>query len=422
MTGICGGGASQPKANVAALIDLGGNAAALAAEIAAVPGLAEVISIVLAGQAITSGPFCAGHPPAAPTLQLTDFSNIIAPTDPIALATASRHVVDWFLHWYWWEICECTSVATPTQPTPVLPPGYGKNTGLPPGGLSQPCWTASTTVHAVATPGTQPVPVTDVTDRVLPLGPKITVTNAPTLNIPPAVPFPAGFTSGTMIMNAQHQPAAPGSVGLTINFCRDDGSYVTSIQAYITSTSPSTGATTTIFLPSGATHWSAAVSNIDTSGAQDVQASVVLECSGSPPGSIVTPCCPPDPLLEAYLQQILAILKNLYITPPAAPSTSWTPGVSHAGLSGQGSFQLAKGVTAVRATFSVIPPAIRTTPGTPTFYWDLGFVTPVAIDVPLRSLRTVFSPQDLPLPVQTTAIDYTFPAGAIVTLTELLPL
>lgn len=164
--------------------------------------------------------------------------------------------------------------------------------------------------------------------------------------------------------------------------------------------------------------WTIAVENGDHA-AHSIQIELQLWCTN--PNAPVTDCCPPDPLVEFYLQQILTLVQNLYTAPAGAPSTKWTAGAAHTGLSGTGSFNLAIGVTGIRAQFTSIPTDIQVTPGTPTFYWSLGFVTPTAATYPLRSLRTVFSTQDMPLPVQADGISYTFPPGVQVTLTELLP-
>lgn len=142
---------------------------------------------------------------------------------------------------------------------------------------------------------------------------------------------------------------------------------------------------------------------------------------GAGPGALQPPCCPPDPLLESYLQQINGKLDALLAAPGAAPSIGWRDGAAHTNLSGQGTIQLGPGVTGLRLTFTTIPPNIRTIPGTPLFYWSLGFITPLAIDVPLRSLRSVFQTQAMPLPPQATAFSYTFQPGVVLGITELIP-
>jgi hypothetical protein len=104
-----------------------------------------------------------------------------------------------------------------------------------------------------------------------------------------------------------------------------------------------------------------------------------------------------------------------------APSTSWVDGVRHDNLSGAGHLELVDAATAVRVEVSVVPPGVSLTPGDPNFFWDMGFITPLAIDVPLRGQRLVFNPEIFLIPPQTTGVAWSIPAGGIISIIELLP-
>jgi hypothetical protein len=70
---------------------------------------------------------------------------------------------------------------------------------------------------------------------------------------------------------------------------------------------------------------------------------------------------------------------------------------------------------------STIPPGIDVHPGDPQFYFDLGFITPIAVNVPLRGQRLVFNPQSFALPQFADGLAWTLPVGAVINLVELLP-
>jgi hypothetical protein len=59
-------------------------------------------------------------------------------------------------------------------------------------------------------------------------------------------------------------------------------------------------------------------------------------------------------------------------------------------------------------------------PGTPTFYWDMGFITPLAFDTPLRGWRLVFERQSFQLQNVTDAISYTLLGNTVVDVVEQL--
>ena len=165
-------------------------------------------------------------------------------------------------------------------------------------------------------------------------------------------------------------------------------------------------------------YWAAVTSASDVTSFL-AQAEFRFDCTA--PGTLSTPCCPPDPLVQNYLTQIDAKLNALLSLPTAVPKTAWADATAHNGITGTGNFVIQPGVTGIRAAFTTIPPGIRQTAGTPTFFWALGFVTPVNRASPYRSLRTVFANQSMPVPLQTTSIDYTFPPGVVVNLVELVP-
>lgn len=422
MTALCpGNGPSGPKPGTDALIYFTGTGidALLLGTVA--PEISAAIAVITAGTTLVTDVLCGADPPADPGLTQTDIQDILTPQDPATFNTARQRVMNWFLHWYWGVVCECTTASTPGISLPPAPTGVGNNTGLPSGNTTGPCWNVKYSANVPAFTGTTGQSDLDLTPFLLP-------PNPPTLAV---------VTGGDNLLHVQAQTIPPGANTFALNYTLTPPVQGGQIAECFVQFFTSTGATDNAYghtssagsaggggtwgpIPANAVYWAAYASHTN-----NVQTTFNVThsffCSGTGPNNLTTPCCPPDPMVSHYLQLILNIVSNLYTSPPGAPKTGWAAATAHPNISGTGSFQLGSGVTGIRATFTTIPASIRTTPGTPTFYWSLGFVTPVAIDVPLRSLRTVFASQDLALPVQATAIDYTFPAGVVVTLTELVP-
>lgn len=384
--------------------------------------LAIVLSPIVAGFTYNLETICSEDPPADPGLTALDVGNALNYTDWVIQAPAVDKVRQWFLSHYWYFACQCTSTNTPPPPPLSNPTGVSTNPGLPSGGTGR-CWEIQGS-WSIINPSSGIV-TTDLTPVFLPLGDTIQVISTvqlPTGFAHSAVAIPSDTTSFNFTTQnvGAAEPSPYNDVFGYMEFWNAAGVQQGQFQ-FLSGQSVQIGPYSPhIAVPTGATHVSlfSGVS-FDTAVVGQLmnwQLDLWTNCPGT---DLSQPCCPPDPLLEIKLNQILGLLEQLMNVAP--PPTGWADATVHTGISGTGNFQLGTNVTGLRATFTAIPSDIRITPGTPPFYWSLGFVTPVAIDVPLRSLRTVFATQAMQLPAHTTAIDYTFPAGVVVTLTELVP-
>jgi hypothetical protein len=131
-------------------------------------------------------------------------------------------------------------------------------------------------------------------------------------------------------------------------------------------------------------------------------------------------CCPPDPGVMLALNNIISMLNKLGVG--SKPPIGWTDGPVHAGLAGAGTITLQGATTiGIRVDMTAPPAGVSVTPGSPAFYWDSGFITPIAIGSPLRGWRLVFNPESFALPEFTDQIGYTLLHGTQITITELLP-
>jgi hypothetical protein len=156
-------------------------------------------------------------------------------------------------------------------------------------------------------------------------------------------------------------------------------------------------------------------------GAQELgggyNAHVTMDCSGP---SVSAPCCPPDDYSQTILVNILNKVSNISTSGSSAP-TSWRDSTRHTALTGSGRLVFTAGTVGVRVEVTTITAGIDVHPGNPAFYFDMGFITPIAIDVPLRGQRLVFNPQSFAMPQFADGISWTLPAGAVINLIELQP-
>jgi hypothetical protein len=153
-------------------------------------------------------------------------------------------------------------------------------------------------------------------------------------------------------------------------------------------------------------------------------ASATYYCGGASPGQL-TSCCPPDETTTTLIQNILNITQSTYdlvLNLGGGGPTGWTDGVRHSSLSGSGTFMLSGDAIGVRVEMTTLPSGGQVNAGSPTFYWDAGFITPYAAESPFRGQRLVFQDQVFPLPSFTDQIGYTLLHGTVVNVVELLPL
>jgi hypothetical protein len=141
-------------------------------------------------------------------------------------------------------------------------------------------------------------------------------------------------------------------------------------------------------------------------------------CGTTPGQPLGLNCCPPDPEIIGALNQILQLIRGIQTS---SGPTSWVDGAVHGTLSGAGSFPLLGAAIGIRVDMVTLPAGTRVGPGEPTFFWDAGFVTPIALTSPLRGQRLVFEHESMTLPAFTDSVGYTLINGCTVTITELLP-
>jgi hypothetical protein len=187
------------------------------------------------------------------------------------------------------------------------------------------------------------------------------------------------------------------------------------------STSAVAGATssTTIIIPSG----TAAVTIVGASGSTSgtppsisVSGSADVYCGGLP-GQTQSPCCPPDPILTAKLDQMMQLLT--LVQRQAAPF-AYITGPAHAGLTGNGSFSIG---SCLGLLLNVsVPTRAGREDGTPVTIFDCGWINFATADgYTERFFVSSDSQVVLPrLPGIFTLVGYSLAPDVTITATELL--
>jgi len=432
MTALCpSSGPSGPQSGVGGVIAL--SSVAIDAFLTAL-GFGEISTLISgflgAIVEIDVSSYCSADPPADPMLTSTDIANAILLSQPSISLPAQAKVAQWFLSRYWWQICQCTSGTTPSPPTLSNPGGASTNPGLP-GGSNQPCFSGSATDN-------NPVPASgnvihDLTGMLLPVGSgSLSVTHMNidgTINLSgTAWDIPATITSIQINASAtQFDSTLPGANVMAVNWNTFDSSgNLIDSQILCQALSGDTALTNNIvrggpIWNSSATYFAIASMSQAISGhtgaLQGITLTSTCSCNGN---GLQEGCCPPDPSIEAKLDQIIGLVTSLYQGAPTA-LTSYAAGSAHTGLSGDGTISIATDAIAIQVEITTDPGFYGMSAGFSNYLYDRGYVVPVISTFgPIAGQnRLVYAEQMLILPALTDEIGYSLAAGVVVTITEL---
>ena len=176
------------------------------------------------------------------------------------------------------------------------------------------------------------------------------------------------------------------------------------------------GSFTTI--PFGATYWAIALGSSAAGEESTVTFTWKFYCSGQAPTGVEAACCPPDPLLEGLLSQILGLVTGIYRSLPV-PLTSYSVGATHSALSGSGEIATVASVLALRIVLTTVPSSLGVEAGDPPYRFDVGWLTPSIAATPYAPTRVVYSEQIVLLPVLVDSFHYTLHPGVVATVEEL---
>jgi hypothetical protein len=321
--------------------------------------VAQFFSPILAGITYDLETVCSGQAPTPVALTDQDVRDLSNIADPIPYFLAANKLKDWFLAQYWGVICVCGD-GQPAAPVsaPALPT-VGVNPGLPTGSPAPPCWDMrATTTQAV---GTTPAVVNNMTARYLP-GPLVTgMTGVGTLD--GASPIPPGTTQFTWSASSQWDQAGTGQAFADLVIFDDTKTVIAPTPTLCAGNN--VGAGETLDLPAGAKYLMIRATNNVPTSTWTMDLEVQMFCEGQPPGSLVTPCCPPDPIISRRLDQILGLVTLLQRQ--VAPF-AYVPGVLHSALTGHGELSV-QGLLGVKVTPTTVPPGVGVDLGDPDTLW-----------------------------------------------------
>lgn len=414
MTVLCGGGASRVKPGVPDNVTLSGAGLAGLAELLALPGLAEVLAFAVAGTSLAAPVYCANDPPPDPVLTAGDIANALLVTNPGTSLPALARISQWVLHTYWYDICECTAIATPPRPAPSNPGGSLSDPSLPRTSPS-PCfqWVGALTLPAaVGTNG-----LVDYTARVLPkTGDPRTLTapgQTPTVQ---AVPVPPGLTSTTSTVTLDASEELSSGAFVVVGYWNAAGTSLR--QDTIGQGSTHTPISLPNFVtPTGATHWAVYTNQAASGGVQsDFAVQLSANCGG--PG-FTSDCCPPDPTLDLRLRQITELLVEILNKSP--DSGGYRLGAVHGPVSGSASISIPSS-RGMKVHINAGVPTHLQQPGNPPYEWDLGWMSVLTGDGMIEEKRITRADQlwfAATFPTGTT-FGYFLNPGIVATFTELL--
>lgn len=389
------------------------------------PALA--VQAIAATISLSSPAFCSGDPPADPHPTQTDVFNAIQFQNPVVSTPALLKLSQWFLSYYWYQICECVSVTTPQPPALTNPGPTIDNPGLPVSGPNA-CFDRSATF--TTTSNNTANQVIDVTNQLLPTNgvPQTFNCNAGSLVSVPCTLWPIPPTATKVefinqILQNQSSVVSNDFSAASVLFGTSGFSGGTSLEI-ATPGEPQRSVVTVVpntngpWIP-GSTHWGVSLGvNFQFSGPHYTD-SYSIEAIGTCNGPPLEPgCCPPDPLIDQKLTQIIGYLTYL-INKPSGALTAYTKGAVHSGLTGSASIPVSN-LAGVLVDVTANPPS-RVLEGNPAYVYDLGWMSLLTGDGMIQEqrisrLQQMWFPQLMGLAV---TFGYFLNPGVTATITEL---
>lgn len=400
MTAICGGGTSSPNTGVAETIIL--SAGVLANYLLKSPNpwlqAASALLGVISYDTIGS---CSTDPPAKPTFTDAEVSAVLNLTLGDDFVSGVGKLKDLLLNTLWYQFCHCDSGPQPTPPAVEPPPA---TISIP--GPTTNCGTLQTTAFSW----------NDANWHWM-------VGGGTTAGVDNAwQQLPAGCTALRMTVDETTTDPVTSGISMTQRFRSATNTALTANNrgVYDGGFAPTgTGRVVTFPVPSGAVSWAVGVLNASvTVIPHTLNFSVEFLCGTTSADTPAAPCCPPDPILAAMVQQIWSQVNLIQrqIVPFA-----YVASTVHSGLSGAGTFDI-QGLIGLACTVTTIPDSYGRSGSSPTEYFDLGFVTFGTPDGYPSSFRVkhgtnLFTPRFCS---GYTVVDYDLSPGVVVTITELV--
>lgn len=360
------------------------------------------------------GTFCSTDPPAVPSLpSASDFLLFIAGGYTTQAQVVNQFLIDLTQRYLWDQLCMC-SVGTATAPTP--PSNPGNLPAVNPAPLSRGTRGLCFELHATGVTLHNDGSGNYVSGFLFGSSPIVAY---------PAIPNPYGCIQARMTVHSTG--GVHDATGYTLFTTMQQGPLQSSAGHLYTVSSPTTpGVYTLDIYPGGlapVSTWNF-VQGIQVQGRTNGTASTdtfdvdfEVTCGGGC-GSLIAPCCPPDPVLMALLQRINTTLE---LVQRQAVPFAYIASTVHSGLTGSGTLSV-QGLIGAKVDLTTIPSTLGSAGTSPTEYFDLGFITWGTADGYPQSIRIDHDPL-LSLPSRCSAfttLAYDLHPGVVATITELV--
>lgn len=423
MTSICGGGTSSPQPGVGGVLTIGGAAIEVfISTVLALPEMAPILAPIIAGLIdIQIAAYCGTDPPSDPGLTADIVADAIKIPPSFTTFDSQKKILQWFESRYWYQVCQCNSITTPQPPTLSNPGPASSNPGFI--NVPTPCWKV-TVAYDVLPHSTTNSGYVSYTAQAQPPGAEI-LTNISFPGGPVLLQTAFAMPAGALNLSLQATLDQPivnslGHVDVVSNPFNSLGNPGPpgNLQVVFDSTGLASGNVYTVpRMDSTEAYRALSVGNDDTI---EHTGTLTFSFFCNPGTPTPTACCPPDPMLEGELQQILQYVQAIYAGLPIPPN-SFAEGTAHSGLTGNGSITFSGVPIALKVTLTTIPPALGFEVGSPSFYFDVGYLSFSTSEGSYSQERLTLEQQVLQVPLLAGSVGYTLKNGVIATVTELLP-
>lgn len=345
---------------------------------------------------------CTKDPPPMPNLTA---QRVFSYGDPNELAGTTfllQDVTALLANYVWHQYCQCVTGSVTTTFTPIPePPGQQTNDPSIDKVSPNPCHTGPSVFQAVALDslGTASIPI------------------PPSNVVAPGVQWAQIFNGAW----EGSTTSTPLTFDVTYVVSQLAGTNILSTRSWVIPGNASiVGPLQTFQIAPGATSWSASI-HADGQSGHNVEVDLQWSqfCS-SPPQTAVEPCCPPDPVLEQLIIQVLR-LEQLILN-SLGGSSAYVPGAQHVGRTGAASLSVS-GLRGMQVGITAGTPTTPELPGNPPYEWNLGWMSILSAEGMLEEKRItrqhqVWLPVAMPL---ATTFSYLLNPGVVATFTELEP-
>lgn len=364
-------------------------------------GWLAAIATILPIVAVDTDDYCADGQPSLPTFTATDAQAMLnlAPWDEFTVAMGKLR--DIFLHYLWWELCECAGGTTPGLTTPQTPPDI---TAIPGTGQGTACHLQSNVLDSFTDPGGAHYRLGGNLGWYSGFG-------GASINMYPNVPRTIRVTHHReRIGTAAREELIPQRIRFSTSGFGTLVQEITDVSGddWEWIGSPPPGA---VILESSY--------RIDVANSSDIMhTSITAYCDQLPASGTPAGCCPPDPTIIAMLSNVL---QQLQLVQRQAVPFAYVPGATHSGLTGHGELTV-QGLIGARLTITDTPNWVGITDGDPDVIWPNSWINWGNADGFADRQWITASPQvSFPaLAGQYTRIGYSLAAGVELELQELV--